>query len=44
MSNLKALPWNAMNTDDKRIFVEHAQGAGVFYTVYGAIDSDFGTR
>lgn len=46
MSNLplKVLPWNAMHTDDKRIFVEHAQGAGVFYTVYGAVDSDFGTR
>ncbi|WLG12820.1 nucleoside triphosphate pyrophosphohydrolase family protein [Psychrobacter cibarius] len=46
MSNLplKVLPWNAMHTEDKRIFVEHAQGAGVFYTVYGAVDSDFGTR
>lgn len=46
MSNLplKVLPWNAMHTDDKRIFVEHAQGAGVFYTVYGAVDSEFGTR
>lgn len=41
---LQPLPWNAMHTEDKRIFVEHAQGAGVFYTVYGAVDSDFGTR
>ena len=46
MNNLPLQPlvWKDLDEDDKRIFVEHAQGAGIFYTVYGAVDSDFGTR
>lgn len=41
---LQPLVFQNQNPEDKRIFVEHAQGAGIFYTVYGAVDSDFGTR
>ena len=46
MNNLPLQPlvFQNQNPEDKRIFVEHAQGAGIFYTVYGAVDSDFGTR
>ena len=42
MSNLKPLVWRNQNPEDERIFVEHSQGAGIFYTVHGAEQDGYG--